>query len=141
MNTEKLYMGYHVLLKGCDRMEEQYTSEKKEGFSITHFVVRLIVGMIVLGITAALTPGFSVSNIWALAVGAIVLAILDYLAFRLLGLNASPFGRGITGFILAAVIIYVTQFFVSGFNVTLFGAILGALVYGIVDLIIPGKAM
>lgn len=122
-------------------MDEQYTSERKEGFSITHFIVRLIVGMIVLGITAALTPGFSISNIWALGVGAIVLAIMDYVAQKLFGLNASPFGRGLTGFILAAIIIYATQYFVSGFNVTIFGAILGALIYGIVDLIIPGRAM
>lgn len=122
-------------------MEEQYTSEKKEGFSITHFVVRFIVGMVVLGITAALTPGFSISNIWALALGALVLSIIDYLVYRLLGLDASPFGRGITGFILAAVIIYATQYFVSGYDVTILGAILGALVYGIVDLIIPDKTM
>jgi putative membrane protein len=62
-------------------------------------------------------------------------------ALKLLGVNATPFGRGLTGFILAAVIIYVTQFFVSGFSVTWWGAIIGALVYGLVDLVIPGKAM
>lgn len=141
MDNKRYFVQYYDLLKGCDRMEEQYTGEKKEGFSLTHFVVRLIVGMVVLGITAALTPGFAISDLWSLALGALVLAIIDYLVFRLLGLDASPFGRGITGFILAAVIIYATQYFVSGFEVTIFGAILGALVYGIVDLIIPGKTM
>jgi len=122
-------------------MAEEYREEKTEQFSITHFIIRLIVGMIVLGITAALTPGFPIDGIWPLLLGAIFLAVLYYLATRLLGVNATPFGRGIAGFILAAVIIYLTQFFVAGFNVTIWGAILGALVYGIVDLIIPGRAM
>jgi len=39
------------------------------------------------------------------------------------------------------VIIYVTQFFVAGYNVTIWGAIIGALIYGLVDLIIPGRAL
>jgi len=122
-------------------MEEQYKEARSGSFNITHFIIRLVVGAIVLGITAALTPGFRISGIWPLLFGALVLAILDYLAFRFLGLNASPFGRGISGFVMAAVIIYVTQFFVSGFSVTIWGAIIGALIYGIVDAVIPGRAM
>lgn len=111
------------------------------GFSILHFCVRIIVGMIVLGITAALTPGFMISSIWALLLGSIVLAALDYLALKGLRLQASPFGKGLAGFILSAAIIYLTQFFVSGFSVTIWGAILGALIYGVVDALIPGEAM
>lgn len=122
-------------------MADQYGHARTEQFSITHFLIRLVVGAIVLAITAAFTPGFAIAGIWPLLFGAIVLAALDYLASRLLGVDASPFGRGITGFILAAAIIYITQFFVSGFSVTLIGALLGALVYGIADLIIPGRAM
>ncbi len=126
-------------------MAERYNTTKEDDFSITHFVIRLVVGIIVLAVTAFLTPGFTISGIWPLVIGAVVLALLDYLAFRFLGVNASPFGRGITGFIMAAVIIYISQFFVqmfvSGFRVTLWGAILGALVYGIIDAIIPGRAM
>jgi uncharacterized membrane protein YvlD (DUF360 family) len=128
-------------MKGCDLMADQYTEGKSTGFGIAHFIIRLIVSAVVLGITAALTPGFSISGIWSLLLGALVLAALDYAALRLLGVNASPFSRGILGFIMAAVIIYVTQFFVAGFNVTIWGAIIGALVYGIVDAIIPGKSM
>jgi putative membrane protein len=122
-------------------MADQYTPAKEKTFSLTHFIVRLIVSAVVLAITAALTPGFAISGFWPLLFSAFVLAVLDYLAFRFLGIQASPFGRGITGFIMAAVIIYVTQFFVAGFTVTLWGALLGALIYGIVDALIPGKAM
>lgn len=122
-------------------MADQYTNARTEQFGITHFIIRLVVGAIVLGITAALTPGFAISGLWSLLIGAVVLAALDYAALKLLGINASPFGRGILGFVMAAVIIYVTQFLVRGFSVTILGAIIGALVYGIVDAIIPGRAM
>lgn len=110
-------------------------------FSITHFMIRLIVGAVVLVIAQALTPGFAISNIWALLLAAVVLAALDYLAQVLLGIDATPFGRGISGFIVAAVILYVIKFIVPGYSITLFGAVLGAIVYGLVDLIIPGRAM
>lgn len=122
-------------------MANQYNTARAGTFSITHFIIRLVVSAIVLAITAALTPGFSISGFWPLLLGAFVLATLDYLAFRFLGIQASPFGRGITGFIMAAAIIYLTRYFVAGFNVSLWGALLGALIYGIVDAIIPGKAM
>ena len=122
-------------------LDNQYENARKETFDITHFIIRLIVGAIVLGITAALTPGFTITGIWSLILGAVILAALDYIALKLLGVSATPFGRGVTGFILAAIIIYVTQFFVAGYNVTWWGALIGALVYGLVDLIVPGKSM
>lgn len=123
-----------------DNMAEQYAGEQKN-FSVMHFVVRLISGIVVLGITAWIAPGFRISSVWSLIVGAIVLAGLDYLVSRLLGVHATPFGRGLTGFIAAAVIIYVTRYIVAGYDVSVWGALIGALIYGVVDAIIPGKAM
>lgn len=122
-------------------MANQYNTARTGTFSITHFIVRFIVGAVVLAITAALTPGFSITSIWSLLLSALILSALDYLALRLLNVDASPFGRGFTGFIMAAVIIYITQFFVAGYSVSIWGSLLGALVYGVVDAIIPGRAM
>jgi uncharacterized membrane protein YvlD (DUF360 family) len=122
-------------------MANQYENARTGTFNLAHFVIRLVVGAVVLGITAMVTPGFKIASLWSLVLGAVILAALDYLAFRFLGLQASPFGRGITGFIMAAVIIYLTAAIVPGFSITLWGTILGALVYGIVDAVIPGKAM
>src|SRR5690242_12677611 len=122
-------------------MANTFNNARAGAFNITHFLIRLVVGAIVLAITAAITPGFRIAGIWPLIVAAVVLALLDYMVTRFLGLHATPFGRGISGFLLAAVIIYITQFFVTGYTVTLLGAVIGALIYGIVDLVIPGKAM
>ncbi len=100
---------------------------------------RLIISAIVLGITAFFTPGFTINSIWTLAIAAIVLTVVDYLIVRFTGLNASPFGKGFVGFALAAIILYVTQFFVAGYSISWVAAIIGALIYGVVDYFIPGN--
>lgn len=100
---------------------------------------RLIGSAIVLAITAFFTPGFSINNIWALAIAAVVLSVIDYLITKFTGLNASPFGKGFVGFALAAVTLYVTQFFVAGYSISWMAAIIGALIYGVIDYFIPGN--
>ena len=102
-------------------------------------VGRLVTAAIVLAITAFFTPGFTIDNIWALAIAAIVLTIMDYLIVKFTGLEATPFGKGFVGFILAAVTLYVTQYFVAGYSISWIAAIIGALIYGVVDYIIPGS--
>lgn len=110
-------------------------------WSIGELLIRLLVTAIVVGIAAFLTPGFSIDGLWSLLLAAVVIAVLDYLIQRFTGVNATPFGRGITGFIVSAIILYATRFIVPGFQISVWGAIIGALVIGIVDMIIPGRAM
>lgn len=107
--------------------------------TVWQIVGRLIAAAIVLAITAFFTPGFSINNIWSLIVAAIVLTILDYLIVKITGLHASPFGKGFVGFALAAVTLYVTQFFVAGYTISWIAAIIGALIYGVIDYFIPGN--
>lgn len=115
-------------------------SNTKTGTStVWQIVGRLVGAAIVLAITAFFTPGFHISNIWTLAIAAIVLTIMDYLIVRFTGLHASPFGKGFVGFALAAVTLYVTQFFVSGYTISWMAAIIGALIYGVIDYFIPGN--
>ena len=100
---------------------------------------RFIASAVVLAITAFFTPGFSINNIWTLAIAAIVLTVADYLIMKFTGLQASPFGKGFVGFALAAIILYLTQFFVAGYSISWMAAIIGALIYGVVDYFIPGN--
>ncbi len=106
--------------------------------TVLQIVGRLIASAIVLAITAFFTPGFSINNIWTLAIAAIVLTVMDYLIVKFTGLHASPFGKGFVGFALAAITLYVTQFFVAGYSISWMAAIIGALIYGVVDYFIPG---
>ena len=100
---------------------------------------RFIVAAIILGITAFFTPGFSINNIWALGVAAIVLTVMDYLIVKFTGLHAMAFGKGFVGFVLAVVALYATQYFVAGYWISWFAAIVGALIYGVIDYIMPGE--
>lgn len=114
---------------------------RSSGLDVTQLLIRFVAAAVVLAITAFFTPGFAITGIGPLIGAAVVLTILDYLLNMISGINASPFARGLTGFIAAAVIIYATQFFVVGYSVTVLGAIIGAIIFGIVDYIIPGRAM
>lgn len=107
--------------------------------TVWQIVGRLIASAIVLAITAFFTPGFTINNIWTLAIAAVVLAVMDYIITRFTGLQATPFGKGFVGFALAAVTLYVTQFFVAGYTISWMAAIIGALIYGVVDYFIPGN--
>lgn len=107
--------------------------------AVGQIIGRFIVAAIILGVTAFFTPGFSINNIWALAISAIVLTVMDYLIIKFTGLHAMAFGKGFVGFVLAVVILYATQFFVAGYSISWMAAIIGALIYGVIDYIIPGE--
>lgn len=117
----------------------QASSRQNSGSTAWQIIGRLVVAAIVLGITAFFTPGFSINNIWSLAIAAIVLTIMDYLIVKFTGLHASPFGKGFVGFVLAVVTLYLTQYFVAGYSISWMAAIIGALIYGVIDYFIPGE--
>jgi len=121
-------------------MDNQKSSSRSTtaDWTVAGIVIRLIASAVVLAITAFLVPEFSISGIGPLVIAAIVLTVMDYLFVKLLGIEASPFGRGIVGFVSAAIILYLTQFFVPGYSITVLSAIIGAIVYGIVTYLIPG---
>ena len=116
----------------------QQSSSSSMG-AVGQIVGRFIVAAIILGITAFFTPGFSINNIWTLGVAAFVLTLMDYLIVKFTGLHAMAFGKGFVGFVLAVVVLYATQFFVAGYSITWMAAIIGALIYGIIDYIMPGE--
>jgi putative membrane protein len=100
-------------------------------------ILRFVTSAVILAITAFFTPGFTINNIWALALAAVVLTVIDFLLVKFTGLHASAFGKGFVGFVLAAVVLYATQFFVAGYSISWIAAMIGALIYGVVDYFIP----
>ncbi len=107
--------------------------------TVWQIIGRFVGAAVVLGITAFFTPGFTINNFWALAIAAVILTAMDYLITRFTGLHASPFGKGFVGFALAAITLYATQFFVAGYTISWVAAIIGALIYGVIDYFIPGN--
>ena len=118
----------------------QNQTNEANGISTAWQIIgRLIAAAVVLAITAFFTPGFAINNIWSLAIAAVVLTVLDYLIIKFTGLHASPFGKGFVGFAISAIILYATQFFVAGYTISWMAAIIGALIYGVVDYFLPGN--
>lgn len=100
-------------------------------------VMRFVVTAVVLMITAWIVPGFRIGSFGSAVLLALVIAVVGWLVENLVGREVTPFGRGIVGFLLSAVVIYIAQFVVAESRVTLLGALLAALVIGIFDLFVP----
>jgi len=100
-------------------------------------VVRFVVSAIVLMVVGWLVPNFTVGGFWSALLLALIIALFGWIIEGIFGKQVTPFGRGIVGFLVSALVIWLAQFVVAGVNATIVGAILAALVIGIVDLFIP----
>lgn len=101
-------------------------------------IVRFVVSALVLLFVSWITPGIVVSGFWGALFASLVIAGLGWVAQSFLGRNASPGSRGLTGFIAAAVVIWLTGALFPGWlRVTWWGAALASLIIGIVDAVVP----
>ncbi len=100
---------------------------------------RLITSTLILGITAFFTPGFTTSSIWILALAIGILTIVDFLIDNFTKLYFHPIVKFILGFVLAGVALFLVQYFVIGYMLSMLSIFLGALVYGLVDYMLPNE--
>lgn len=101
-------------------------------------VIRFIVSALVLMLVGWLLPGIRVAGFTGALIAAVVIAILGFIAESVLGKNVSPQSRGLVGFITAAVVIYLAQFIIPAYlSVNILGALLAALVIGVIDAFVP----
>lgn len=114
------------------------TGEKK---NLKELVAKIIITSLVLGIASILTPGFRIDGFWTLIVSASLIAIVDFLLQSFTSLKASPFGRGLGGFVVSVIVLIFTSKMIAGFNISTFPAIVGSVFIGIIDMIIPGSAI
>ncbi|MBU5593047.1 phage holin family protein [Clostridium sp. MSJ-4] len=120
--------------------EKEHEKERSNN-GFLGWIIRLILVAVVLGITSFFTPGFTINGLWSFLLAAIVITVLDSLVESFMGVDASPLGKGIKGFVIAAIIIYLTQFLVPNMRVSIIGALLAAVVIGVLDAILPGRVM
>lgn len=108
---------------------------------ISQFVGRLITAIVVLSITAFFTPGFTSSGIWIIGLAVLLLTICDFAISTFTSLFSHPIVKGIIGFVLCTITLYVVQYIVAGYGISWVSALLGALVYAIVDYMLPAEEM
>jgi len=100
-------------------------------------IVRFIVSALVYMFVAFLIPGFRLENFWSAIIAAIVVSLIGWAIEAAFGPRITNYGRGIIGFIVSAVILYVAQWVVPGMRITVGGALVASLIIGIIDLFIP----
>ncbi len=100
-------------------------------------IVRFIVAALVLMLLGYVVPGFSHLTFWDALLAAIVISLVGYLLEALFGRGVSPYGRGIVGFLVSAVVIWMVQFVIPTMHVTIVAALVAALIIGLVDLFVP----
>lgn len=115
--------------------------KRENNNSLLRWLGRFILVAIILAIASYVTPGFTIYGMWTYLIAAVVISGLDYLVESFMGVDASPFGKGIKGFVIAAIIIYLAQFLVPNMSVTIIGAVLAAIVIGLLDAVFPARAM
>lgn len=119
-----------------------YTPEEHgAGTTFLRWLGRLVVIAVILMIVSFFTPGFSITGLWSYAIAAVVISLLDYLIEAVMKVDAAPFGKGLKGFLLSALILYLAQFLVPNMYVSILGALIGALAIGILDAIFPTRVM
>jgi len=101
-------------------------------------VVRFIVSAVVLMVISWIVPGMAVAGFVGALIAAIVIAALGWVIERLFKDKITSAHRGTIGFLTSAVVIYLSQFIVPGsIRVSIIGALLAALIIGIVDAFVP----
>lgn len=115
--------------------------ERQTGNGVIGFVIRFAVAAVVLMIVSYFVPGFVVKGYITAVVAALVISAADYLVEKLFKIDASPFGRGLAGFVVSVIIIYGAQYLVPQMEVSWLGAVIGAVVIGLIDIILPTRIM
>ncbi|MBS4881536.1 MAG: phage holin family protein [Peptoniphilus harei] len=100
-------------------------------------IIKILISGLAILITSALSIGIQTDGYTTAIMAAVVIGILDWAINKFTGVDASPFGRGAVGFVVAAIILFITGKIVDGFTVSILGAIIGALILGIVDSFLP----
>jgi len=99
------------------------------------FIIKTLISAITLIGVSVLTPGFTVKGgVVGAIIAALVISFLNYLARQVMGEK----GKGVTGFIVAVLVLIIARYFVPKYlMVTIPGAIIAALIIGLVDRFVP----
>lgn len=106
---------------------------------LKQLAIRFLSALAILLLTSFFTINFNTSSYPKLVISAIVLVILDYFVSTVSGIHDIPLYRAIVGFVASTIIVYMTQFFVPGFYISILTAIIASLMYGIIQYFLPNK--
>lgn len=94
-------------------------------------VIKLITSISVFTLTVFFTPNFNIISFPILILSSITIIILEDLTNTVLRTDDIEFGKGIIGFTIATLIIYITQYFVKGYYISIPSTLIASAIYGI----------
>ncbi|HHV45010.1 MAG TPA: phage holin family protein [Firmicutes bacterium] len=100
-------------------------------------LVRFVVSAVVLMVLSFILPGFRTIGFLNALLAALVIAGIGWIIESIFGRQVSPYGRGIVGFIVSALVIWATQFVVPNMSISIIAALVAAFIIGVVDLFVP----
>lgn len=96
------------------------------------FIIKLITSISIFTLTVFFTPNFNIISFPILILSSLTIIILEHLVNTIIDTKDLTFGKGIIGFSIATVIIYITQFFVQGYYISIISTLIAASIYGII---------
>ena len=106
-------------------------------FRMKQFLLKYISSTAVLSLTTIFTPNFHIESFPILLLSSLIIILLDYMIGIITDVHDTLYGRGIISFVSAAIIIYITQFIVIGYYISIPSSIIAALIYGVISSFIP----
>lgn len=89
--------------------------------------------MSIFAITIFFTPNFDVKNLYILLLLGIFVTIVDYVISTITNIHDYKIGRGVVGFFSFATIIYASQFFLSGYTISIISSFIASFIYASCD--------
>jgi len=120
-------------------MEKTSRIQRFDLLRIKQMTVRFITSVSIFAVTVFFTPNFNISSFPILILSSLCIIIFDYLISIISGIHDIPLGRGIVGFVAAAIIIYMTQYFVDGYYISVISSLIAAAIYGLINSMLPNK--
>ena len=120
--------------------EIQTLKNNTDTLRLSQMFLRFITSVSIFAVTVFFTPNFNISSFPILILSAITITLFDYLVSIITGIHDIPLGRGFVGFTSAAIIIYITQFFVDGYYISVISSLIAAAIYGIIDSMLPNRS-
>lgn len=111
----------------------------KNSLRFKQLLIRFLSAITILAITTYFTPNFNMDSFPYLIISAFMVVILDYFVATLTGIHDIPVYRAIVSIVACSVILYITQFFVSGYYISIFSTLIAASIYGVIQFNLPNK--
>lgn len=99
---------------------------------LSGFIIKLITSISIFTLTVFFTPNFNIISLPILILSSFIITLLDNLVNLIIDKDNIAFEKCIIGFTIATAIIYITQYFVEGYYISVISSIIAGGIYGII---------